>query len=111
MMAGDCDGTECGRCKCLSCNPLCEPNANISSKSLQPGGKLYQLAVKENGPLEEGVVYTFRRFRGIIDLVFVFESTKNISVRAGGARGAAAPPNFGQVRFFGQQRKFGQSQL
>ena len=77
MMAGDCDGTECGRCKCLLCNPLCEPNANISSKSLQPGGKLYQLAVKENGPLEEGVVYTFR---GITDLVFVFESTRNTLV-------------------------------
>ena len=26
-------------------------------------------------------------------------------VRAGGARGAAAPPNFGQLRFFGQQEK------
>ena len=35
----------------------------------------------------------------------------NIGVRAGGAREAAAPPNFGQLRFFGQQRKFGQSQL
>ena len=76
-MARDCDGKERGRCKCLSCNPLCEPNANISSKSLQPGGKLYQLAVKENGPLEEGVVYTFL---GIIDLVFVFESTRNTLV-------------------------------
>ena len=29
-----------------------------------------------------------------------------IGVRAGGgARGAAAPPNFGQLRFFGQQGK------
>ena len=26
-------------------------------------------------------------------------------VRAGGARGAAAPPNFGQLRFFGQEEK------
>ena len=26
-------------------------------------------------------------------------------VRAGGARGAAAPPNFGQLRFFGQHEK------
>ena len=35
-----------------------------------------------------------------------------IGVRAGGARGAAAPRNFGQLRFFGQQeKKFGQSQL
>lgn len=32
------------------------------------------MAVKENGLLEEGVVYTFL---GIIDLVFVFESTRN----------------------------------
>ena len=35
---------------------------------------------------------------------------KFIGVRAGGgrglgARGAAAPPNFGQLRFFGQQEK------
>ena len=35
------------------------------------------MAVKENGPLEEGVVYTFR---GIKDLVFVFESTRNTLV-------------------------------
>ena len=28
-----------------------------------------------------------------------------IGVRAGGARGAAAPPNFGQLSFFGQQEK------
>ena len=34
-----------------------------------------------------------------------------IGVRAGGAGGAAAPPNFGQLRFFGQQKKFGQSQF
>ena len=26
-------------------------------------------------------------------------------VRAGGARGAAAPPKFGQLRFFGQEEK------
>ena len=32
---------------------------------------------------------------------------QRIGVRAGGggARGAAAPPNFGQLRFFGQQEK------
>ena len=29
----------------------------------------------------------------------------SIGVRAGGARGAAAPPNFGQLSFFGQQEK------
>ena len=28
-----------------------------------------------------------------------------IGVRTVGARGAAAPPNFGQLRFFGQQEK------
>ena len=28
-----------------------------------------------------------------------------IGVRAGGARGAAAPPKFGQLRYFGQQEK------
>ena len=28
-----------------------------------------------------------------------------IGVRAGGARGAAAPPKFGQLRFFGQEEK------
>ena len=28
-----------------------------------------------------------------------------IGVRAGGAREAAAPPNFGRLRFFGQQEK------
>ena len=28
-----------------------------------------------------------------------------IGLRAGGARGAAAPPNFGQLRFFGQREK------
>ena len=28
-----------------------------------------------------------------------------------GGWGAAAPPNFGQLRFFGQQKKFGQSQF
>ena len=56
----------------------CKPKIpQTESESLQPGGKLYQLAVKENGPLEEGVVYTFR---GITDLVFVFESTRNTLV-------------------------------
>ena len=28
-----------------------------------------------------------------------------IGARAGGVRGAAAPPNFGQLRFLGQQEK------
>ena len=30
---------------------------------------------------------------------------KDIGVRAGGARGAAAPPNLGQIKFFGQREK------
>ena len=34
-----------------------------------------------------------------------FSSVTSIGVRAGGARGAAAPPKFGQLRFFGQQEK------
>ena len=33
----------------------------------------------------------------------------HIGVRAGEAGGAAAPPNFGELRFFGQHEKFGQS--
>ena len=38
--------------------------------------------------------------------VFVLDGTpRSIGVRAGGARGAAAPPNFGQLRFFGQREK------
>ena len=32
-------------------------------------------------------------------------SAINIGARAGGARGAAAPPKFRQLRFFGQQEK------
>ena len=32
-------------------------------------------------------------------------ASRNIGVRAGGARGAAAPSNFGQLRFFGQHKK------
>ena len=30
---------------------------------------------------------------------------RNIGVRAGRARGAGAPPNFGQLRFFGRHEK------
>ena len=33
------------------------------------------------------------------------KTTTCIGVRAGGARGAPAPPNFGRLRFFGQQEK------
>ena len=37
---------------------------------------------------------------------------RGIGVRAGGARGAAAPPKFGQLGFFlGSLRKFGQNQF
>ena len=76
-MARQDDSLRCDRCKCLSCNPLCEPSVKISSELLRPGGEVYQLAVKENGPLKEGVVYTFPILK---DVVFVFESTKNTLV-------------------------------
>ena len=33
------------------------------------------------------------------------ENVEDIGVQAGGARGAAAPPKFGQLRFFGQHKK------
>ena len=38
-------------------------------------------------------------------MILLLPSLTCIGVRAGGARGAAAPPNFGQLRFFGQQEK------
>ena len=42
----------------------------------------------------------------LISLCFyAFLTAKIIGGRAGGARGAAAPPDFGQLRFFGQQEK------
>ena len=34
-----------------------------------------------------------------------FDPKMAIGVRAEGARGAAAPPDFGQLRFFGQREK------
>ena len=40
-----------------------------------------------------------------INIFFAVVLAVAIGVRAGGARGAAAPPNFGQLRFFGQQEK------
>ena len=39
-----------------------------------------------------------------LSITHKFNNT-DIGVRAGGARGAAAPPKFGQLRFFGQQEK------
>ena len=42
-------------------------------------------------------------FAGSVALKLTCEIS--IGVRAGEARGAAAPPNFGQLRFFGQQEK------
>ena len=39
------------------------------------------------------------------DEVLKYHEWRIIGVRAGGARGAAAPPNFGQLRFFGQREK------
>ena len=46
-----------------------------------------------------------------VHFVGVIRFCETIGVRAGGARGAAAPPKFGQLSFFGQQEKFGQSQF
>ena len=40
-----------------------------------------------------------------VDFEFPDACLFGIGVRAGGVRGAAAPPNFGQLRFFGQQEK------
>ena len=48
----------------------------------------------------------YRTNREAVSAISVFQ----VGVRAGGgARGAAAPPKFGQLRFFGQKEKFGQS--
>ena len=43
--------------------------------------------------------------KGSIQITSKLEALGRIGVRAGGARGAAAPPNFGQLRFFEQQEK------
>ena len=42
-------------------------------------------------------------FRKVTKFYLLFKDF--ISVRAGGARGAAAPPKFGELRLFGQQEK------
>ena len=42
---------------------------------------------------------------GCVWSFLLLEDFKIIGVRAGGARGAAAPPNYEQLRFFGQQEK------
>ena len=50
----------------------------------------------------------------VADALLRFQAlfTEDIGVRAGGARGAAAPPKFGQLGFFlGSLRKFGQNQF
>ena len=55
--------------------------------------------------------FTCAIFRAVFDSCSSFFAPKphrkptDIGVRAGGARGAAAPPNFGQLRFFGQHEK------
>ena len=51
----------------------------------------------------EGIEREFRFFK--ISEAVDKKDAIIIGVRAGGARGAAAPPNFGQLRFFGQQEK------
>ena len=35
----------------------------------------------------------------------ILYEAEHIGARAGGARGAEGPPNFGQLRFFGQREK------
>ena len=45
-------------------------------------------------------------FRTLSPHMDAFNITDSIGVRAGGARGAAAPLKFGQLRFFGQQEFF-----
>ena len=42
---------------------------------------------------------------------FLFLICVHIGVWARGGKGAAAPPKLGQLRFLGQQEKFGQSQF
>ena len=52
--------------------------------------------------------------KGIKTLKFASNAQKNDNHRRtgrGGAGGAAAPQNFGQLRFFGQKEKFGQNQF
>ena len=39
------------------------------------------------------------------ELECLFYCTQHIGVRVRGARGAVAPQNFGQLRFFGQREK------
>ena len=51
------------------------------------------------------LVYKREKYTFINANIQVINTILNIGVRAGGARGAAAPPNFGQLRFFGQQEK------
>ena len=51
------------------------------------------------------LVYKREKYTFINANIQVINTILNIGVRAGGARGAAAPPDFGQLRFFGQQEK------
>ena len=41
----------------------------------------------------------------LFESLFLLITERYIGVRAGGAREAAAPPKFGQLRFFRQQEK------
>ena len=51
------------------------------------------------------LVYKREKYTFINANIQVINTILNIDVRVGGARGAAAPPNFGQLRFFGLQEK------
>ena len=57
------------------------------------------------GDLSETLCLGVGRSSILLEAVNVFPCSIFIGVRAEGARGAAAPPNFGQLRFFGQQEK------
>ena len=51
------------------------------------------------------LVYKREKYTFINANIQVINTILNIDVRAGGARGAAAPPNFGELRFFWAARE------
>ena len=57
------------------------------------------------------LVYKREKYTFINANIQVINTILNIGVRAGGARGAAAPQILGNSDFLGSKRKFGQSQL
>ena len=57
------------------------------------------------GPPSRWITYIYPAMGSTGVRLIFFCREAFIGVRAGGTRGAAAPPNFGQLRFFGQQEK------